>query len=159
MYMNIDQNLSQWVFEPQSPDCIKSGVMSIYTNRLYRIILWFRKPFLSFYIYLLLICLFMFILIFLCCSLRQNDLLFKILRSLPFWKRWNFSRWLCVCADKHRFNPMLTSLLRHSNGFDQSNRVSLALWKQDAIWLVETVWMTKERCQHRIAAVTHKNGA
>ena len=23
----------------------------------------------------------------------------------------------------HRFNPMLTSLLRHSNGFDQSNRV------------------------------------
>ena len=25
----------------------------------------------------------------------------------------------------HRFNPMLTSLLRHSNNFDQSNRVFL----------------------------------
>jgi hypothetical protein len=53
-----------------------------------RIILSFRKPFLSFQIYLLLIWLFIFI--FLCCFLRQNDLLFKIVRSLPFWKRWNY---------------------------------------------------------------------
>ena len=33
MYMYIDQNLSQWGFEPQSPDCIKSGAISIYTTR------------------------------------------------------------------------------------------------------------------------------
>jgi hypothetical protein len=33
MYMYIDQNLSQWGFEPQSPDCINSGVISIYTTR------------------------------------------------------------------------------------------------------------------------------
>jgi hypothetical protein len=33
MYMYIDQNLSQWGFEPQSLECIKSGVISIYITR------------------------------------------------------------------------------------------------------------------------------
>jgi hypothetical protein len=57
----------------------------------------------------------------------------------------------------HRFNPMLTFLLSQSNSFDQSNRVLLPKRKGHTIWLVETVWMAKERCQHRIEAVTHKN--
>jgi hypothetical protein len=55
------------------------------------IILSFRKPFLSFYMYLLLIWLFMLMFIFLCCFLRTERVYFKIreiatsLEALEFW--------------------------------------------------------------------------
>jgi hypothetical protein len=126
----------------------------------------------------------MFIFIFF--MLLSNDRttsFFKIVRLLPFWKHWNFSRFLCVCADKHlpmcrgtiflhiyhsppysfaqiiplnpifmghRFNPMLTSLLRHSNGFDQSNCVLLPKRKGHAIWLVRRILWTTSRAQGRV---------
>jgi hypothetical protein len=71
-----------------------------------RIILPFRKPFLSFYIYLLLIWLFMFIFIFYAAFKQQNESIVKFVRSLPFWKCWNFGQFLRVCAHKHL--PMCT---------------------------------------------------
>ena len=57
-----------------------------------RIIMSFRKRFLSFYIYLLLIWLFMFFLFFYAAFQQQNESIVKFVRSLPFWKRWNFGR-------------------------------------------------------------------
>ena len=62
------------------PERLGYGLIEVGTTGvLDRIILSFRKPFLSFYIYLLLIWLFMFIFIFLCCFLEiLND---RIIRS------------------------------------------------------------------------------
>ena len=67
-----------------------------------RIILSFRKPFLSFYIYLLLIWLFMFIFIyFVCCFLTPERVYCKILEIAAFLEALEFGRFLRVCAHKH----------------------------------------------------------
>ena len=68
------------------------------TCHLDRIILSFRKPFLSFYIYLLLIWLFMFIFIFLCCFLTTERVYCKIREIATFLEALEFrSIFTCIC--------------------------------------------------------------
>jgi hypothetical protein len=68
-------------------------------ERIDRIILSFRKPFLSFYIYLLLIWLFMFIFIFLCCFLTTS--------CSKSWDRYHFGN-TGISVDFYVYVPINT---------------------------------------------------